>query len=413
MSNLNPHNTSQPAFAPYLPLPCVRSRSVQHAHATPRRPNTFTSSPSLSATPGRPSRPYSSTTTTTTTTAATTTPLHVSRKPLHVSPVRNSGNKKPPRSNRSPDFHANVGTVIDTLRSDYATLLTEAPDLSMFRDDILLSDASGNTLAGKDAYKTVLFLLRAHARLFLLQASLHIVSMHYSDETKPSPTTCSTSGSPCVHVRWRMRATPRAWYAAHRQPTSVVDGISVYYLDSCGHVAKHTFETKVRVGPTQVVIKPVFRRIVSVGHIAVDSPQRYAHHDDETKAVTATAMRHNATDERGPCHENTSTGTGTGTGSSLYETLKFIDAQLSRTQKEGRDGVDTDTECLTNELKAWSSLPLSVQAGLTQYVYQMLGSNGATTDNRQSDDEDLESSIRTLNMSTLSLSYITACGRGR
>lgn len=164
----------------------------------------------------------------------------------------------PPHSSRSPDFHANVGSVIDTLRTDYPTMLTEAPDLSIFRDDLILSDSNGNQLSGKDAYRTVLFLLRAHARLFLTGACIHIVSMFYCDE----------DSRPAIHVRWRMRATPRVWAS----PTSIIiDGISLYYLDSHGCVAAHTFETRVRNGPAAEILRPVFnKQLVQNGHVVVD-----------------------------------------------------------------------------------------------------------------------------------------------
>lgn len=146
-------------------------------------------------------------------------------------------------------------------------MLTQAPDLAMFRDYMVLSDAKGNRLSGKDAYRTVLFLLRAHARLFLTSASLHILSLYYQDAVQPS-----------IHVRWRMRATPRVWASTTRDAPSIVDGLSVYYLDGAGHVVHHAFETRVRNGPT--VVRPVFQHVAPVPNIAVETgmngPRRMA-----------------------------------------------------------------------------------------------------------------------------------------
>lgn len=164
----------------------------------------------------------------------------------------------PPQPNRSPDFHANVGTVIDTLRADYPHLLTHPPDFHIYRDDVIISDSTGYRLAGKDAYRTVLFLLRAHAKLFLTAASLHIVSMFYHDDNRPA-----------VHVRWRMRSTPRVWAATRSDSPVIIDGLSVYYLDSSGWVYHHTFESKVRNGPKPVRV--VFERVPAVGRPVIDT----------------------------------------------------------------------------------------------------------------------------------------------
>lgn len=197
---------------------------------------------------------------------------NMSRPPSPASPSPTK-TPPPPQSNRSPDFHANVGSVIDTLRADYPTMLTDPPDLSMFRDDLILSDSNGNQLSGKDAYRTVLFLLRAHARLFLTGACIHIVSMFYCDE----------DSRPAIHVRWLMRATPRVWAS----PTSIIiDGISLYYLDSHGYVAAHTFETRIRNGPAVEIMRPVFnKQLVHNGHVVVDTTLHAAMSGFRTEAI--------------------------------------------------------------------------------------------------------------------------------
>lgn len=207
-------------------------------------------------------------------------------------------NKRTPK--RSPDFFANVGTVIDTLRADYPNLLARGADLATFREDVILS-AQGNQLVGKDAYRTVLFLLRAHAKLFLTTSTLHVVSMYYHDDVRPA-----------IHLRWRMRATPRAWAASHgsQSTPAIIDGMSVYYLDGCGRVAQHSFETKVRNGPA-LALRPVLRRIVGVGHVAVE-----------------TGMH-----------------------------LPIMDLE----------------PCMASDVQLWASLPLSVQLGLLHYVYRIMG----------------------------------------
>lgn len=184
------------------------------------------------------------------------------RTPIASSPTSQaqtpSARPPPPPNNRTPDYHANLGTVIDALCTDYPNLLTEEPDLHIFRDDVILSDVTGYRLIGKDAYRTVLFLLRAHARLFLTSASLHIENLYYHDDIRPA-----------VHVRWRMRATPRVWASARRDVPVIVDGLCIYYIDDKGWVEHHTFETRVR--GDRPVMHPVFRHILSTGHVAVET----------------------------------------------------------------------------------------------------------------------------------------------
>ena len=61
----------------------------------------------------------------------------------------------------SDECHANVGSVIDTLRRDYPTMLNEAPDLSMFKSNVQLTHAeSGRRLEGLDQYARIFSMLR-------------------------------------------------------------------------------------------------------------------------------------------------------------------------------------------------------------------------------------------------------------
>lgn len=256
-----------PAFCPYLALPCTHSR-LQGANSLSiaRRPRALTpKTPSSSETKrlqsSKPLSLFKKRSQETTLTRARSPPPSSSptSSPSSPSPSHSpTPSPQGPQGNRSPDFHANVGSVIDTLRADYPHMLTQVPDLSMFCDDVVLSDGKGNRLVGKDAYRTVLFLLRAHARLFLTSASLHVLSMYYQDDTRPA-----------IHMRWRMRASPRVWASANRDTPAIVDGLSIYYLDYRGHVMHHAFETRVRNGPT--VVRPVFQHVSPVGNIAVET----------------------------------------------------------------------------------------------------------------------------------------------
>lgn len=258
------------AFCPLVPLPTAHVEASISRHSSASLPNTVYRRPrALTCTLSLPrnldassAEPHSSQT--------YNDALKVSKnkvRPTELPPLSRSSEPSsphlsppppPPPPNRSPDFHANVGTVIDTLRADYPHLLTHPPDFHIYRDDVVISDSTGYRLTGKDAYRTVLFLLRAHAKLFLTAASLHIVSMFYHDDNRPA-----------VHVRWRMRSTPRVWAPTRSDSPVILDGLSVYYLDSSGWIYHHTFESKVRNGrkPARVV----FERVPAVGRPVIDT----------------------------------------------------------------------------------------------------------------------------------------------
>lgn len=175
-----------------------------------------------------------------------------------ISPYRPSP-PQPPQRKREPDFHANVGTVIDTLRVDYPNMFSRPPELNIFRDDLVISDTNGNHLMGKDTYRAVLFFLRAHAKLFLASPSLHIVTILYDDHLY----------RPAVRIRWRMRTALRVWTSPKTHSPIIVDGISVYYLDCSGWVYHHSFESRIR--NSQKPLRLAFDYLPVIGQVAVDT----------------------------------------------------------------------------------------------------------------------------------------------
>lgn len=144
------------------------------------------------------------------------------------------------------------------LRDEYPLLLTECPSLDLFRDDMLFSDTSGNRLYGKDAYRTVLFLLRLHVRVILTNAALTVVSLQYRDD------------EPSIHVRWRLRAAPRTWALGATSEATVLDGLCVYYLDERGLIIHHAMETVIR--GRRPMVRSLFERVLAVGQVTVRIP---------------------------------------------------------------------------------------------------------------------------------------------
>lgn len=272
------------AFCPLVPLPTAHAHTTvsrRSSGPTPpvvyRRPRAVTSTLSLLRNPDSSSIDSTSSQTYAALQVSTNKARHTELPPIiprtsQPSSPNSSPPPPPPQPNRSPDFHANVGTVIDTLRADYPHLLTHPPDYSIYRDDVVISDSTGYRLVGKDAYRTVLFLLRAHTKLFLTTASLHIVSMFYHDDNRPA-----------VHVRWRMRSSPRVWAATRSDSPVIIDGLSVYYLDSSGWVYHHTFESKVRNGRKPVRV--AFETVPAVGRAVVNTgcaPVQFPNHSAST-----------------------------------------------------------------------------------------------------------------------------------
>lgn len=115
-------------------------------------------------------------------------------------------------------------------------MLRRPPELAIYTDTLTFSDGSGYRVTGKEAYKTVLWLLRAQVKLVFTHAFVEVLSMFHDDF------------SGCVHLRWRMTATPR-W----GMNTCVIDGISLYRLNREGWVYEHSLENAVRRRGRRVV----------------------------------------------------------------------------------------------------------------------------------------------------------------
>jgi len=164
-------------------------------------------------------------------------------------------NKK--RNDREPDFYANLGTVIETLRSDYAHILEKEIDLSVYDDNLILRDRMhGQYLQGKEAYKTILWLLRVHTHIAFRQAFTDVKSMYYDDE------------SAIIYLRWGVRAVPRLLpWDVHRQ--RYIDGISIYRLNGKGWVQEHIVDNVLQ---TPIKLPSLVENLLSLGTIRMRSP---------------------------------------------------------------------------------------------------------------------------------------------
>ncbi|KAA8497356.1 hypothetical protein FVE85_1085 [Porphyridium purpureum] len=125
--------------------------------------------------------------------------------------------KKKNHHNRGPDFNANVGKLIETLRDDYPCLLERAPNLDMFTEDVILREHLTADLHGKNKYWAFFWALRAHMRLMFREPRVEILNLFFDDMDMS------------VQLRWRLTGAPRL-----SNTTRVVDGISLYRVNQHG-----------------------------------------------------------------------------------------------------------------------------------------------------------------------------------
>jgi hypothetical protein len=72
-------------------------------------------------------------------------------------------------------FIVAVGKAVDTLREDVPTMMTDAPSLDIFSEDVVLTDSNGNHLVrGKKAYGAFFAGLRWGARLTLATPTVKV-----------------------------------------------------------------------------------------------------------------------------------------------------------------------------------------------------------------------------------------------
>eukprot|EP00183_Erythrolobus_madagascarensis_P005399 CAMPEP_0185857418 /NCGR_PEP_ID=MMETSP1354-20130828/29497_1 /TAXON_ID=708628 /ORGANISM="Erythrolobus madagascarensis, Strain CCMP3276" /LENGTH=201 /DNA_ID=CAMNT_0028559689 /DNA_START=38 /DNA_END=641 /DNA_ORIENTATION=- len=132
------------------------------------------------------------------------------------------------RNNRDPHYLANMGKVLDTLRHDYPRMLTEAPQMDIYTKDVIFRERLTADLHGKDAYLAFFWGLRFHCWVLLRNAQMEIKSL-FVDEDRSA-----------IHIRWRLSG-----YLRLVNVNWVLDGLSIYRLNSEGLCYLHTLENTV------------------------------------------------------------------------------------------------------------------------------------------------------------------------
>merc|ERR1719491_338664 len=157
--------------------------------------------------------------------------------PPHVTPKQSENPLQPLPYSRPPrvpsEYDLNLGNAIDTLRRDYPKLFVEKPDLSIFTPTVELCDPSGKRLQGVSQYERVFDMLRFLRRTTMQDAELTYRIVCHDDT---------------IRVRWCAKMQVRDPVLGLTQ-LNVIDGVSVYELDSVGKIRKHKIETIVMATP--------------------------------------------------------------------------------------------------------------------------------------------------------------------
>lgn len=126
--------------------------------------------------------------------------------------------------NRSPDFEANVGKVIDTLMKDYRDFFHRVPNFDIYTNDIKVMDPSGVRLNGKLFYKQFFAMLRLVKTVALDRTLINYkVSYDWAEQE--------------VKVQWNLKI----WLRALSNPR-YIDGVSRYSINNDGKVCSHVID---------------------------------------------------------------------------------------------------------------------------------------------------------------------------
>jgi hypothetical protein len=134
---------------------------------------------------------------------------------------------------QDPNFHSNVGRCIDTLQSELPMMLMAEPTLKIFADGVELIDShSGLVLTGKRSYARALSALRWVASVSLSSADCGALLVFDPIASQ-------------IRARWSAKLFVRG---REDEPPLVVDGVSIYSLDSTGHIFRHELRSDVPIG---------------------------------------------------------------------------------------------------------------------------------------------------------------------
>jgi len=151
-----------------------------------------------------------------------------------ISRTSESGNPNSPLNmivDERREFELKLGKAVDTLKKDYPDMLTEAPDFSIFDEDLEVVDPSGVTFHGIKTYETSFAVVRSIVAFFYCPESSGLTFRLVYD--------CARNN---IRISWNTVLVPRALYGGESNQLHV-DGISVYEIDrESGLITQHRVE---------------------------------------------------------------------------------------------------------------------------------------------------------------------------
>ncbi|XP_022964302.1 uncharacterized protein LOC111464359 [Cucurbita moschata] len=119
------------------------------------------------------------------------------------------------------NYYVNMGYAIRTLREEFPELFYRELSFDIYRDDIVFKDPL-NTFTGIDNYKSILWALRFHGKIFFRALWVDVIGVWQPMES-------------VIMVRWTVHGIPRVpWESRGR-----FDGTSEYKLDKEGKIYEH------------------------------------------------------------------------------------------------------------------------------------------------------------------------------
>lgn len=129
------------------------------------------------------------------------------------------------------EFEMKLGKAVDTLKKDYPDMLTDAPDFSIFDENLEVVDPSGVTLHGIKTYETSFAVVRSIVAFFYCPESSGLTFRLVYDWARNN-----------IRVSWNTVLVPKAIYGGERNQLHV-DGISVYEINrESGMITQHRVE---------------------------------------------------------------------------------------------------------------------------------------------------------------------------
>ncbi|XP_010559106.1 PREDICTED: uncharacterized protein LOC104827610 [Tarenaya hassleriana] len=135
-------------------------------------------------------------------------------------PVKESY-KRSSEEEEKQNYYVNLGHAIRTLREEFPDLFYRELSFDIYRDDIVFRDPM-NTFMGVENYKSILWALRFHGRIFFRALWVEVISVW-----QPAETT--------LMIRWTVHGIHRVPWESHGR----FDGTSEYKFDKDGKIYKH------------------------------------------------------------------------------------------------------------------------------------------------------------------------------